>query len=1357
MSDDILSERSIFEAAIELASPEERAAYLDQACGTNTLLRQEVESLLAAHDRLGVTAAEAPVVSEQPDTVIGPYKLLEQIGEGGFGVVFLAEQQEPIRRKVALKVLKPGMDTRRVVARFEAERQALALMDHPNIAKVLDAGQTGSGRPSFVMELVRGPSMTAYCDQNNLPIRERLELFVNVCQAVQHAHQKGIIHRDIKPSNVLVTLQDGKPVVKVIDFGIAKALGQQLTDKTLFTSFAQMIGTPLYMSPEQAEMSGLDVDTRSDIYSLGVLLYELLTGATPFDRDRLRQASFDEIRRIIREEEPPRPSTRMTTVSQATRTASEKRRSDPRKLRRLFQAELDWIVMKCLEKDRNRRYDTANGLARDVQRYLHDEPVQACPPSLGYRLRKYSRKHGRLLATAAAFAVLLMTVAAVASVSAWRLSEEQEATSQQLHQTRKAQVETKRELYRSLVAQARANRLSRRCGRRLRSLDILAEATRLARELQLPEEDFLELRNETIACLPLVDLRVARTWEGAPAGTGDLDFDAKLERYVRFDHLKNVVSVRNVSDDSEVCRITEFARSKEPHLALTPDGQFLGRIDSSVWKVTGQGAKLLLEKPGWRLRFSPDSRHVAIARQDGAISVYELPSGKQLKQWQTGPSPGDLAFHPEKPQLAVRNRGKVTVFDLDTGNKLAEFAHPKGLDALEWLPDGKRLASADADRCIYLWEAYTGKTLGRLAGHTKHYIRVAIHPAGNLLASTCWDRTLRLWDVGTGQELFKTSWEAGALRSLRFSRDGRLLAADVADHQLRLWEVIPPCGYRSLVREPHLSKTEYYGCAVSRKHPLLAVGMEDGVGLWEFPGGRPVAFLPIGRTGVVAFEPSGALLTAGWSGQQRCLIEAVGPAGTLRVGPPQPLPFPASPHQIAINRDGRVMASAQGWGALVRHADIGDKLIRLAPQHDARWVAVSPEGEWIATGSHSDTDVYVKIWEARTGRHVADLPVEGGSGVSFSPDSRWLLTTGGGCRLWAVGTWREGPRIGGLAFAFSPDSKVLAVEAGAGALRLLDPDTGREYARLEDPNQDRAGTLAFSQDGSQLVASTPDSPVVHVWDLRAIRAELAQRGLDWDLPPYREFNIPKDAPPLRVTVVSQDQALAHVKLGQWDEAASVYALLVEHNPNDHWYWYCSATLCLQRGNVKEYRRICREMLTRFGNTDDPWIAERTAKTCSLTPEAVSDLTPVLKLANRAVSGTEKHRGYRWFVLAKGLAEYRAGHYAASVDWMNRFSPRADGVNWDATALAILAMAKYRLGVAGAESSKPRFAKEARAALAHAQTILSKKMPDPKAGRPYGDDWPFGAEYFRDWLHAKMLVQEAEKLIDKDKLDPMKPD
>jgi serine/threonine protein kinase len=434
--------------ALDFDEPRERSAYIHRVCDGDERLRARVEALLRRHqadDRLALDRMPAVDSSltedltqpvEEPGTSIGPYKLLEQIGEGGMGVVYVAEQTQPMRRRVALKIIKPGMDTKQVIARFEAERQALALMDHPNIARVHDGGATESGRPYFVMELVRGIPITDYCDREQLSIPDRLELFVLVCRAVQHAHQKGLIHRDLKPSNILVTLIDGAAVPKIIDFGVAKATGSSLTERTLYTGFHQFVGTPMYMSPEQADLSGMDVDTRSDIYSLGVLLYELLAGTTPFDPQTFRAAAYDEMRRIIREEEPPKPSTRISNLGVALPTVSARRKADPKQLAREVQGELDWIVMKALEKDRRRRYETANDFAADLMRCLSDQPVAACPPSAAYRFGKFARRNRVALTTAALVSGALLLGLTASLVMAVRATEAERRTTTAFRQAR---------------------------------------------------------------------------------------------------------------------------------------------------------------------------------------------------------------------------------------------------------------------------------------------------------------------------------------------------------------------------------------------------------------------------------------------------------------------------------------------------------------------------------------------------------------------------------------------------------------------------------------------------------------------------------------------------------------------------------------------------------------------------------------------------------------------------------------------------------------------------------------------------------------------------------------------------------
>ena len=645
-------EEALFTLAVAKAGAE-RAAFLDRECAGDPALRQSIEALLAAHEdpdsfldaqaAPGVPTIKLNPAADPKDDVgqtIGRYKLLEKVGEGGCGVVYVAEQTEPVRRRVALKVIKLGMDTKAVVARFEAERQALAMMDHPNIAKVLDAGATEAGRLYFVMELVRGIRITDYCDQNHLSTPERLDLFIKVCQAIQHAHQKGIIHRDIKPSNILVTLHDGVPVPKVIDFGIAKATEGRLTDATVYTQLHQFIGTPAYMSPEQAEMSGLDIDTRSDIYSLGVLLYELLTGRTPFDAQELVKAGLEAIRRTIREVEPPRPSTRLSTLQGEALTATAKQHgTEGVHLLKLIRGDLDWIVMKCLEKDRTRRYDTANGLAMDLKRHLSYEPVVARPPSKLYEFQKTVRRHKvGFAATAAiiaalAIGVLVSTRETFAARRAQRETEAARAGEQrQRLEAQKKQAEAEAERQRA-DAQARKAAESQQQARRL----LYASDMNLAQQ---------SLKQNNLG-------RARRLLDRHRPQPGEPDLRGWEWRYLwQLTRSAALVTLTN-------------RPTRGLSVSFSPDGSRLavgwqdGRVD--LWDVSGRRWIRTLtdgqDLPPGHVAFSPIRNLLATTSETNAVSLYDLDSGRESILWRA-PGQGqwevrDLAFSQDGSRVVI--------------------------------------------------------------------------------------------------------------------------------------------------------------------------------------------------------------------------------------------------------------------------------------------------------------------------------------------------------------------------------------------------------------------------------------------------------------------------------------------------------------------------------------------------------------------------------------------------------------------------------------------------------------------------------------------------------------------------------
>jgi serine/threonine protein kinase/WD40 repeat protein len=1272
----------LFLRARDLRSADERQAYLNEACSGDAVLRADVESLLEASCRagsflespalalhLGVTVDEA-CISECPSAVIGPYKLLQLIGEGGMGVVWMAEQEQPVRRKVALKIIKPGMDSRQVVARFEAERQALALMDHLNIARVLDGGATDSGRPYFVMELIHGTPITKYCDDKQLMPRERLELFVPVCQAIQHAHQKGIIHRDIKPSNVLVTHYDGKPVPKIIDFGVAKAVEQRLTEQTLFTQYGTIIGTFEYMSPEQAEMSALGVDTRSDIYSLGVLLYELLTGDTPLERQRLRDASYPEIVRMIREEEPTRPSTRLSCCGTLPAVAAA-RKTEPAKLAKLFRGELDWIVMKALEKDRNRRYETANSFAMDVQRHLAGEAVRAVPPSPWYRARKFARRNrGPVTAVAV---VLLALVAGIIGTT-WGMVRATRAEAGAVAETglkeaalgekdaaltaaRQSKWDADEKLFASYLDQARALRVSRRPGQRFESLAVVRRATELARSLRLPDERFQELRDAAVAALALPDLNPVGPWHPLPADRYGVDFDEADSLYARTDRRGNC-SVCRVADNDEVHHLPGRGVPAVPH--LSPDGEFLAvwhltegpagkPIAVEVWKLGPREArKILSEDKARGTAFHPHLPQVALVYVDGAIGLFELPGGRLLKRLSpmSLSSEVGIALHPSEPVVAVYSnfRSVVQLRDLDTGAVLAELPQDGSTRGVAWHPDGRTLAVGQHEpHRIQLYDRATLQVVRTLESNSPE--PATFNPAGDRLVSTGWSRMVELFDVGTGQKLF-TAGPVSA--NLHFSRDGRWLTGATREGKLGSWQVGDGREHRTLVRRPMPEKAFFsYSGAVSPDGRLVAAGMTDGIGLWDLASGSELAFVPMAvqPNKRVLFEPSGALLVLGPNGLSRWPIgKGSGAAGQWVMGPPERLPLPRG-HAVGQSGDGRVIVTcsravddqtpyAGGW---ILHTDRPNHPIRLDPGADIEWIAVSPDGQWVVTSIHAIG--LAKIWDARDGRLVRQLAEFGAGYPRFSPDGLWLSTDVDGGRLFTVGTWEPGPRLGG-GCTFAPDGKLVAVHtAGRGFDRLVDPATGRTLATLEAPDLQSIMVPVFTPDGARLIGADSGKGI-RVWDLRLIRQHLAEMGLDWDALPYPPPDLESRVVPLRLEVRLGDSVqLALSREEKARQAVEHYRQQLKSSPND-------AAAC---------NNLAWLYLT--------------------APEELRDVKAALLLAEKAV---QLMPGKVSYANTLGVAYYHTGRYREAVDILRSNLARQED-RYLAFDLYFLAMGYHKLG------------------------------------------------------------------------------
>jgi eukaryotic-like serine/threonine-protein kinase len=1107
------SEEVVFLAAMQLATAQERVAYVQGACADDEALRRRVLKLLASHDAsrgpldvpppgVGNLATIDQPLTELPGTLIGPYKLLEQIGEGGMGIVYMAQQTQPVKRKVALKVIKPGMDSKQVIARFEAERQALAMMDHPNIARVLDADATDNGRPYFVMELVRGVPTTEYCDKQRLNTRDRLKLFLDICHAVQHAHLKGIIHRDLKPSNVLITLHDGVPVVKVIDFGVAKALNQELTEKTLFTQFSQMVGTPLYMSPEQAELSGLDIDTRTDVYSLGVLLYELLTGTTPFDKDRLTNVGFDEMRRIIREDEPPRPSTRISTVRAAGKsTATGTRDGGTRQLSRLLRGELDWIVMKALEKDRSRRYESSSALAADIQRYLSDEPVLACPPTTMYRFQKFARKHKPALATAAAIALCLILGT---TVSAWQAARATTAEAQANANATQAQAS-------SQEAKEKAQEATTQRDEAHTQRD---EAQRQRDEVKALNDKLLATQQDLQRTLYRADINLAKhAWDA-----GTTDQMVKLLEQHRPKPGESDLRGFEWHYLYRLCHSELLTMKGSPgrvwSVAYSPDGKRLA-TGAATWIVndpgkvmiwdaqTGQELLSLKGHTKWVhcVAFSPDGKRLASVSSDETVKVWDAETGQELLTYKGHSGVTKVAFSPDGKRLASGSSdGTVKVWNAQSGEELLTLKDGGG-NAVAFSPDGKRIAGGSK-----VWDAQTGQDLLSLKGHTDWVHCVAFSADGNHLASASGDNLLKVWDAQTGRELVTFKGHSG-IRNVAFSPDGKRLSSGSSDGTVKVWDA--QTGQELLTFKGHTS--DVWSVAFSPDGTKLASGSNDGtVKVWDAtasPEARTISG-PTGGFSGVDFSPDGKRLASGsgtWDATKKAHV-----SGEVKVWDTQSgqelvtvKGLVAGVNNVAFSPDGKRMAGATADKTVkVWDAQSGQELLALEGGFS---VIFSPDGKRLAGTSDDNT---VKLWDAQSGQEL--LTLKGHThkvySVAFSPDGKRLASRSGDwtdnrqgylsgqVKVWDAQTGQEllslkvnNKKAGSV--AFSPDGKRLAwVSAGIlwqrkpGEMKVWDAQTGQELLALN--TIDIYSSVAFSPDGKRLASATRDN-TVKVWDAQS--------------------------------------------------------------------------------------------------------------------------------------------------------------------------------------------------------------------------------------------------------------------------------
>ncbi len=1164
-----MTTREIYQNAPSDAAPEVLEAYLKETCGEDEELRAQVIALIEADDRnaseadaetrdfwnapvencraaleLGLASGDEqqePMTSSEENGLpsregwagaekegdrIGTYKLLQKIGEGGFGAVYMAEQTKPVMRRVALKVIKLGMDTKEVIARFEAERQALAMMDDPNIAKVLDAGATESGRPYFVMELVRGKQIIEFCNEHHLNTRQRLDLFLDVCSAVQHAHQKGVIHRDLKPSNILIALHGDKPVPKVIDFGIAKATHQPLTDKTLFTRMEHFVGTPVYMSPEQTALSGMDIDTRSDIYSLGVLLYELLAGKPPFDSKSLMSGGYDEMRRIIREDDPPMPSIRLSTMAGQERTTmARQHHAEPDKLGKLVRGDLDWIVMKAIEKDRARRYETANALAQDIRRHLRNEPVVAAAPSVGYKIKKFVRRNRSTVAVVATISILL--VAGIAT-STWLavvadVAKGDAVKALAVVESQKEQVEDS--LRKAEIAEERSRKLL------------------YATDMQLAPFVW-ENENATGAQLrKLLDAHDPEQNENLRDSDDLRGFEWSYYKNL-VDHSARIFAGHHTtvidsafSSNGSLVTLDESGQVRRWHLGSNAEDERLRRT-----LVNGRNAH--------RRVLSADGRRAALARAN-RVHVLDTSTGKELWQLESADVPTRrLIFAPAGNRFVVVD-DKIRWCDANEGRIVGshELGSPH-CESLALSADGLTLAVVghnNSRSSTGLGECLSVFRLDPTAGSVVPLVQdvrfgatlsaCALSADAQLIAvGAKLSGVLAVFEVATGEELAKHgSAHSSPISAIAFSGIGFGLATADGEGTIKLWEDAREIDGKSKAsvalkgHEGGITKIAYstggqklVSSSADRTARVWDLAESGAAGVRALEGQR-------GRNFLARFSPDGRLVVAADGGSSVRLHDAF--TGNLlrelSSGHAHPI------FSVAFSpRNGSLLAVGHGGtadGSFIALWDIDDgtELARLpgastlegfrtdGPEAVVGALAFSPDGKYLAAGlghpyyyNPKPAPNPVMVWEVAT-RQMArrlDGHMNYCRALEFSADGTRLVSGSrdGTARIWLTQTWELAmpPLVNpdqGTAFtqgsarvedlAISPDGKLLAMASGGGALQLWDFETG-EFLEMLVGHSASVNAVAFSDCGRTLASGSTDQ-TVRIWNV-ATRRELMQ-------------------------------------------------------------------------------------------------------------------------------------------------------------------------------------------------------------------------------------------------------------------------